>query len=73
MIAIFDWDGTLCDSIEHIVAAMVDAAAERGIEPPSAAEVRNIVGLGLPQALSQLFPALDEAGRGELAQAYSRH
>ncbi|MBP6683257.1 MAG: HAD-IA family hydrolase [Halioglobus sp.] len=73
MIAIFDWDGTLCDSIEHIVSAMQDAASEQGFEPPPAPAVRNIVGLGLPQALAQLFPALDGAEHTELALAYSRH
>lgn len=73
MIAIFDWDGTLCDSIEHIVAAMRDAAVELALEPPPAESVRNIVGLGLPQAVSQLFPGLDEAARKELALTYSRH
>jgi len=73
MIAIFDWDGTLCDSIEHIVGAMRDAAVEVALEPPTAAEVRNIVGLGLPQALARLFPALDNGQRVALASAYSRH
>jgi phosphoglycolate phosphatase len=73
MIVIFDWDGTLCDSIEHIVSAMREAAVELGMEPPPAEDVRDIVGLGLPQALARLFPATDDAGRGELALAYSRH
>lgn len=73
MIAIFDWDGTLCDSVEHIVSAMRDAAAELALEPPAAAEVREIVGLGLPQALARLFPALDDARRDALAAAYSQH
>ncbi len=73
MIAIFDWDGTLCDSVEHIVGAMRDAAVEVALEPPAAADVRNIVGLGLPQALARLFPALDDAHRAALATAYSQH
>ena len=72
MIVIFDWDGTLCNSIEHIVQAMQDAASELGVEPPEPPDIRNIVGLGLPQALARLFPALDESRRGELAAAYSR-
>lgn len=73
MIAIFDWDGTLCDSVEHIVSAMLDAALELEVEPPGAADVRNIVGLGLPQALATLFPAMDAANRDRFASAYSRH
>ena len=73
MIAIFDWDGTLCDSIEHIVCSMQHAAVELATEPPAAADIRNIVGLGLPEAMTRLFPALDEELRNELSRAYSRH
>ncbi len=73
MIAIFDWDGTLCNSVDHIVSAMQDAAEELAVAPPPAAAVRDIVGLGLPQALSRLFPELGSAARGEIAAAYSRH
>ena len=61
MIVIFDWDGTLCDSIEQIVNAMQAASAELSLPPPAATDIRDIVGLGLPQAVSQLFPELDEA------------
>lgn len=73
MLAIFDWDGTLCDSIEHIVSAMEDAAREVAVAVPPAADIRNIVGLGLPQALAQLFPGLPDERRAELGRAYSRH
>lgn len=73
MIVIFDWDGTLCDSIEHIVSAMHAAAVEQGVDAPSASAIRNIVGLGLPEAVALLFPGLAAPGREALAQAYSRH
>jgi len=54
MIVIFDWDGTLCDSADHIVRAMKAAAVEIGIEEPEAAAVRNIIGLGLVDAFPHL-------------------
>lgn len=73
MIIIFDWDGTLCDSVEHIVAAMRAAAGEQGVEAPAAAEVRNIVGLGLPEAVALLFPQMSASRCESMAQAYSRH
>ncbi len=69
---IFDWDGTLCDSVEHIVAAMQGAATELGLNAPTAADTRNIIGLGLPQGVARLFPGLPEAQRREFEQAYSR-
>lgn len=69
---IFDWDGTLCDSVEHIVAAMQAAAAEFPVAIPDASAVRDIVGLGLPQAVARLFPDLGESSQEALAAAYSR-
>jgi phosphoglycolate phosphatase len=73
MIAIFDWDGTLCDSIDHIVEAMQDTATELDLIPPSVADIRDIVGLGLPQAINRLFPTLDDAQVSAVAAAYSHH
>lgn len=56
---IFDWDGTLADSIGRIVEAM-SAAAERAGEAPSAdAAVKGIIGLALSEAISVLYPHLD--------------
>jgi phosphoglycolate phosphatase len=73
MIIIFDWDGTLCDSVEHIVTAMQAAALEIGLAEPEAPSVRNIVGLGLRDAVRTLFPELPEPEWANLADAYSRH
>jgi len=70
---IFDWDGTLCDSLEHIVDAMQAAAAEFPVAIPEASSIRDIVGLGLPQAVARLFPGLSESTQEALAAAYSRH
>ena len=73
MIVIFDWDGTLCDSLDQIVAAMQAAASELNESVPAPAQVRDIVGLGLPEAVSRLFPGVAAARRDELRASYSRH
>lgn len=73
MIVIFDWDGTLCDSVDHIVEAMQQATQELGLGRLEAEDIRNIVGLGLPQAVAVLYPEEGEASLVELAAAYSRH
>jgi phosphoglycolate phosphatase len=55
---IFDWDGTLADSIGRIVEAM-HGAAERAGEPLSSDEaIKGIIGLALPEAISTLYPHL---------------
>ncbi|OFS73398.1 HAD family hydrolase [Pseudomonas sp. HMSC08G10] len=56
---IFDWDGTLADSIGRIVEAM-NAAAERAGEASSSdAAIKGIIGLALGEAISTLYPHLD--------------
>ncbi|TXS89065.1 HAD-IA family hydrolase [Parahaliea maris] len=72
MIVIFDWDGTLCDSVDGIVRAMRAAAEELAMALPAEQAVRDIVGLGLPQAVARLFPDVSEVGRAAVAEAYSR-
>lgn len=62
---IFDWDGTLADSIGRIVDAMQHAAVRSGLAPRDAVQVKGIIGLGLPEAIRSLYPRLgDEAVLG---------
>lgn len=53
---VFDWDGTLMDSQARIIACMQAAAEDLEIDVPSNDSVRNIIGLGLAQAVESLFP-----------------
>lgn len=68
---IFDWDGTLCDSVSHIVKAVQSTAATMGLPVPDDAAAANIIGLGLPQAMAKLFPELDEQEIAALIDGYS--
>ena len=53
---IFDWDGTLADSIGRIVTAM-QMAAQRASHPERDDEaVKGVIGLGLPEAILTLYP-----------------
>lgn len=70
---VFDWDGTLADSIGHIVTAMDAAIAEAGLGPRRKQELLDVIGLELEQAFAQLYPALTAPDRRELAAAYRRH
>ncbi len=56
---IFDWYGTLCDSISRIALCIRCAAEEVGLPAPEEHEAREIVGLGLVDALERLFPGID--------------
>ncbi|MEO1765613.1 HAD-IA family hydrolase [Thiobacter aerophilum] len=70
---VFDWDGTLMDSAGVIVTSIQRAAQDLGLEPPPEAACRHIIGLGLTEALAQLFPALPEAEHPRLVTRYRYH
>ncbi|MEE9444134.1 MAG: HAD-IA family hydrolase [Cocleimonas sp.] len=55
---IFDWDGTLMDSQAQIVNCMQSAIAELEMEARSDQQITNIIGLGLDEAIMQLYPSL---------------
>lgn len=60
-VIIFDWDGTLVDSTARIVNSMQSAADEVGLPKLSDLAIQQIIGLGLPEAIRQLWPdILDE-------------
>lgn len=55
---IFDWDGTLADSIGRIVESMRLAARACDLELRTDEEIKGIIGLGLPEAIRALYPGV---------------
>ncbi|GAB2181617.1 HAD-IA family hydrolase [Denitratisoma sp. agr-D3] len=70
---VFDWDGTLMDSAATIAGSVQAAARDLGLEPPSDARARHIIGLGLDDALRYALPDLPGERYGELANRYRHH
>lgn len=67
---IFDWDGTLCDSIGRIVEAMHFAALGGDLPLCEDEAVKGIIGLGLPEAIRTLYP---DIGPNELLDFRQRY
>lgn len=67
---IFDWDGTLMDSIDKIVLCMQKASVQEGLVAPTRHAVKNIIGLSLFNAVVKLFPHLDTDSHHCLVEAY---
>ena len=67
---VFDWDGTLMDSQRRIVEAMQRAASAVKLDPPGTEQVREIIGLGLPQAIQTLYPRLATSFRERMIEHY---
>ncbi|WP_136679956.1 HAD-IA family hydrolase [Neptunomonas sp. XY-337] len=57
---IFDWDGTVIDSTARIVSSMQAAARDLSLPSLEDHEAREIIGLGLPEAIRQLFPGIND-------------
>lgn len=69
---LFDVDGTLVDSQNHILAAMTHAFERNGMVAPSREQTLSIVGLSLPQAIARLAPELDDRQNAEVVAAYKQ-
>ncbi|QFU76099.1 HAD family hydrolase [Halioglobus maricola] len=69
---VFDWDGTLSDSVAQIVVAVQQAATGMGLKAPSDAAAANIIGLGLREAMARLYPDIPDTDLVAMIQAYSR-
>jgi phosphoglycolate phosphatase len=67
---VFDWDGTLMDSIARIVSCVQTAIQDIGLPHCTPTEIRNIIGLGLQEAIVTLFPKVDEKRRMAMAERY---
>ncbi len=67
---IFDWDGTLADSIGQIVRSMQIAIAELGWPPRSDQEIGQLIGLGLVDGLRLLYPSIEQAQIDELLACF---
>lgn len=70
---IFDWDGTLCDSIGRIVESMHRASTLSGLELCDDLAVKGIIGLGLPEAIRTLYPQIADEELIAFRQHYADH
>ncbi|MBZ0331856.1 HAD-IA family hydrolase [Halomonas sp. ANAO-440] len=72
-LVIFDWDGTLMDSAARIVACMQAASRDAGWGELTDDAIRDIIGLGLPEAIDKLCPGIDPERSELLRSRYSFH
>ena len=70
---VFDWDGPLMDSEARIVDCVRAAVIDLDLELPADDSIRNIIGLGLKEAICTLFPGADDRLVDDLTQRYRYH
>ncbi len=69
---IFDWDGTLIDSISWIVESLQSAAHLCDFPSPAEQAAKDVIGLSIEQAMQTLFPTATAAQIPQLVAGY-RH
>ncbi|MBY5991068.1 HAD family hydrolase [Ferrimonas balearica] len=67
---IFDWDGTLMDSVGRIVRCWQQAAEAMGLPEVAESAVRGIIGLSMSEAMTQLAPGLNEVEQTRFREQY---
>ncbi|WP_298066391.1 HAD-IA family hydrolase [uncultured Acinetobacter sp.] len=70
-LVIFDWDGTLFDSVGQIVASL-QYAAQQFEQPLTNEAAKSIIGLGLPEMMQILFPQVPDLQQ-DILQCYADH
>jgi len=70
---VFDWDGTLIDSEARIVNCMRAAITDLQLPPRSHDDMRNVIGLGLQEALATLYPDGNMLVYQDLVERYRHH
>ncbi|MBU2766306.1 HAD-IA family hydrolase [Acidithiobacillus ferrivorans] len=69
---IFDWDGTLMDSIPAICGCLTHAFAYAGLADRGEQQYQEIIGLGLDDALAALAPDADKPTRERILEGYRK-
>lgn len=69
---IFDWDGTLFNSIDWIVECMQHAAGQVGCPIPTPEAAKDVIGLSIIRAMDTLFPDAGPEMREQLVRTYSQ-
>ena len=72
-LVIFDWDGTLMNSVGRIVSSMQSAAKNVGLIVPTDDAAKQIIGLSLPIGLKKLFVSITDEQVEAMLIEYKYH
>ncbi|MCV2402812.1 HAD-IA family hydrolase [Marinomonas sp. C2222] len=71
-LVIFDWDGTLFDSIDKICQSMLHAGELSNAPKREKDDIKNIIGLSLDKAVSTVWPELSNEAQEEIIEHYKK-
>jgi phosphoglycolate phosphatase len=67
---VFDWDGTLFDSVGFIAECVQRAAEDCGFPVPDDARAKSIIGLSLMESMQALYPGSPPDWAERMARSY---
>jgi len=70
---VFDWDGTLMESVRSIVDCTRAAMLDADLEPLPESEIREAIGMGLFDACVGFYPGIDVARYEIVVERYRHH
>lgn len=71
-LCIFDLDGTLLDSLAHIVRCHIDTCIKMGIEQPDFRFIRRGIGLPITDQVQRLFPEMDNQKKSQFLEIFKQ-
>lgn len=69
---IFDWDGTLINTIDWIVSCLQNAALSCQCAIPEEQAAKNVIGLSIENAVKALFPETEWSTQKQIIHNYSQ-
>lgn len=69
---IFDWDGTLINTIDWIAHCLQRAGEEYGFASPEPQAAKDVIGLCIDNAVSALYPTADAETQKKIVKFYSQ-
>ena len=70
---IFDWDGTVVDSVPNIVESLKRSALDSALPLLEDKAYKDVIGLSLVPAIAVLYPDLDQNSVKQYMEGYRRH
>jgi phosphoglycolate phosphatase len=71
-VIVFDWDGTLVNTIDWIVHCLQKAGEQCGYVIPEPRAAKDTIGLSIENAVQALYPNADTATNHKLVASYSQ-
>ncbi len=71
-VIVFDWDGTLVNTIDWIVHCLQKAGEQCGYLIPEPQAAKDTIGLSIENAVQALYPNADTAANNKLVASYSQ-